>query len=99
MKTKTKKEPDRIFCICGEKATGIKRSNYYLIICDKCKKKYKFDSKKLYQETIYTMFVGAKSKHVKLMAICNVCKESLYHNYKYQFCCKCRIVKCYYKQG
>ena len=96
MKNK-KIEPDNIFCICGKNAKGIKRRNYYLIICDKCNKEYRFENKKLYQETIYTMLAGDKSKHVKIMVICGYCKESLYHNYKYQFCTKCRVIKSKYK--
>lgn len=96
MKNK-KIEPDNTFCICGKKAKGIKRKNYYLVICDECGKKHRFDNKKLYQETIYTMFAGVELKHVKLMAICNVCKESLFHNYKYQFCAKCRKIKYNYR--
>ena len=89
--------PANIFCLCGNKAKGINRQTYYLITCDKCKKKYKFDSKKLYQETIYTMFAGNKLKHVKMMTICSVCKEPLYHNFKYQFCAKCRKIKYIYR--
>lgn len=96
-KMEKKHEPDNIFCICGKKAKGLKRKDYYLVICDSCKKKYRFDSKKLYQETIYTMFIKAKPKPVKLMTVCGICKESMYHNYKYQFCTKCRIVKYIYK--
>ncbi len=92
-------EYDSAFCICGKKAKGIKKHNHYLIICDKCKKKYKFDSKKLYQETIYTMFAVKNRKlgYIKMMSACNTCGESYYHNYKYQFCVKCRVVKHLYK--
>ncbi len=90
-------EPDAIFCICGHKAKGIKCTDFYLVICDKCKKEYKFDSKKLCQETVYTMFIDPTPDRIKVIAICGNCKQSLYHNYKYQFCTKCRVIKINYK--
>ena len=90
-------ESDSIFCICGEKAKGKKQPGFYLICCDKCKKEYKFDNKKFYQETIYTMFIGNSLNHIKVINICGSCGKSLYHNFKYQFCIKCRVVKSRYR--
>ena len=95
---KKKIEHEQILCICGNMAKGITIFNhYYFVKCEKCKKKYKYKNKKLYQEDAYKTLTPGKTKPVQLMVMCNVCKELMYHNYKYQFCMKCRTVKYIYK--
>jgi len=88
---------EQTFCKCGSKAKGIMKFKYYLLACKECKKKIKYKNKKAYQEDIYNMLSAGKFEPIKLMAVCNICRESMFHNYKFQFCIKCRVVKYEYK--
>ena len=94
---KKKKVPEQIFCTCGSKAKGIKKKKYYLLICKECNKKFKYKDKRAYQDDIYNILSIGNINPVKLIAICTICKNSMYHNYNYQFCMTCRTIKDKYK--
>ncbi len=94
-----RKVREQTFCKCGCLAIGIlRRKDYsYTLKCDKCKTEHKYKNKITYQNEIYNILVSEKTKPIKLMVVCIICKESMYHNYKYQFCVKCRAVRYIYK--
>jgi hypothetical protein len=93
-------EHDKLYCTCGEMATGVQFNDYYLVSCAKCESNIKYERKRKAYLSAY-IILSPKSLvgegHIEMMSNCSHCKEPHYHNFKYVFCKKCKTILRKYK--